>query len=139
MPGVVEALVVGDSQPYCAALLWVKDGRRDALRAGVIDRAVERLNAGLSHPEQVKRWAVLAYDLSVAGGDLTANLKLKRRAVTGRRADAIRALYDAGDVPGDVLHLGGVAGTGAPPAGPGNETSCEVLSLPGVGHGELPV
>jgi hypothetical protein len=52
------------------------------------------LSRGLSHPEQVKRWAVLRNDLSIERGDLTANLKLKRQAVGGRLQGLIEALYD---------------------------------------------
>ena len=52
------------------------------------------LSRGLSHPEQVKRWAVLRNDLSIERGDLTANLKLKRGPVGARLQDLIEALYD---------------------------------------------
>jgi len=58
-----------------------------------IDRAILEANARLSHPEQVKRWAILANDLSIEHGDLTANLKLKRQAVSQRLRAVIEALY----------------------------------------------
>ncbi len=51
------------------------------------------VNRRLSHPEQVKRWAVLPNDLSIEGGDLTANLKLKRHSVEARFRLAIDSLY----------------------------------------------
>jgi hypothetical protein len=54
---------------------------------------MEDLGCGLSHPEQVKRWAVLRNDLSTERGDLTANLKLKRQAVGARLQGLIEALY----------------------------------------------
>jgi long-chain acyl-CoA synthetase len=54
---------------------------------------VNDVNRHLSHPEQVKRWAVLPNDLSIANGDLTANLKLRRREVERRFADEIDRLY----------------------------------------------
>ena len=95
IPGVTEALVVGERRPFCAALLWI-DEKGDT--AG-IDAAVAEINAHLSHPEQVKRWVLLPDDLSIGGGELTANLKLKRRGVEGRFRDEIESLYE--DRPGD--------------------------------------
>ena len=57
------------------------------------------LNARLEHPEQVRRWAVLPYDLSVEGGELTANLKLRRTVVAERLGDVIASLYDEAPAP----------------------------------------
>ena len=93
IPGVTEALLVGEVRPYCAALLWVQG---EALEAGAgqrIDHRICQINRELAHPEQVKRWAVLKHDLSIQGGDLTANLKLKRGAVTSRLEQVVEALY----------------------------------------------
>ncbi|MGA9162240.1 MAG: AMP-binding protein [Actinomycetota bacterium] len=89
IPGVSEAMVVGEGRPFCGALLWV-DGVGDA---ATIDAAVAELNRRLSHPEQVKRWAVLPDDLSIEGGELTANLKLKRHQVEARFRGVIGSLY----------------------------------------------
>jgi long-chain acyl-CoA synthetase len=93
IPGVAEAMLIGEDRPYCAALLWVADGQCDpaALDAGVI-----AVNRCLSHPEQVKRWAILPNDLSVEGGGLTPNLKLKRAAIAQRLKDVVDQLYEGG-------------------------------------------
>ena len=106
IPGVAEAMLVGEARPYCTALLWLREDVTASDRA-TIDAAVARVNANLSHPEQVKRWAILANDLSIEGGDLTANLKLKRPAVYARHAVVIEALYGERDAPECVLRLGG--------------------------------
>jgi long-chain acyl-CoA synthetase len=90
IPGVSEAMIVGEGRPFCAALLWV-DGDIDPAE---IDGAVSDINARLSHPEQVKRWVLLPYDLSIEGGELTANLKLKRGRVQERFRAAIESLYE---------------------------------------------
>jgi long-chain acyl-CoA synthetase len=90
IPGVTEAMVVGEGRPFCAALLWV-EGTCDAT---LIDAAVMDVNCRLSHPEQVKRWTVLPDDLSIEGGDLTANLKLRRHRVEARFRGAIDSLYE---------------------------------------------
>lgn len=105
--GVSEAMLVGDGKPYCCALLWVKDGFYSAGSARTIDDAILEMNALLSHPEQVKRWAIMINDLSIEGGDLTANLKLKRKAILERYSDVVEKLYEAGEQPECVLHVGG--------------------------------
>jgi long-chain acyl-CoA synthetase len=83
-------MVVGEGRSFCAALLWV-EGTCDT---AIIDAAVMDANRRLSHPEQVKRWAVLPNDLSIEGGDLTANLKLKRHPVEARFRGVIDSLYE---------------------------------------------
>lgn len=102
IPGVAEAMLVGEGRPYCVALLWLEPGTRDV---AAVESGIAAANAQLSHPEQVKRWALLAYDLSSEGGELTANLKLKRRMVADRFGDVIGALYE-GAAPRGVLHAG---------------------------------
>jgi len=106
IPGVAEAMLVGEERPYCVALMWVHGKALDAGARQLIDRLVGRVNHGLSHPEQVKRWAVLANDLSVEGGDLTPNLKLKRQAIVRRLGDVLEDLYDGISPAQAVLHIG---------------------------------
>jgi long-chain acyl-CoA synthetase len=98
IPGVTNAMVVGEARPYCTALLWIEDEPTPARRDAVA-QAIERIDRDLSHPEQVKRWMVLADDLSIEGGDLTPNLKLRRNRVAARLADVIDGLYEREEVP----------------------------------------
>jgi long-chain acyl-CoA synthetase len=93
IPGIAETMLVGEGRPYCVALLWIIDPDR-APRPAAVASAMEELSRQLSHPEQVKRWAVLRNDLSVERGDLTANLKLRRQVVGARLQGLIEALYD---------------------------------------------
>ncbi|HUY99840.1 MAG TPA: SDR family oxidoreductase [Thermomicrobiaceae bacterium] len=102
IPGVAEAMLVGEGRPYCTALLWLDDGNREE-----VDRSIVTANRDLSHPEQVKRWALLPNDLSIEGGELTANLKLRRHVVERRHAALLEALYDGPAVPGEDVHIGG--------------------------------
>lgn len=106
--GVAEAMVVGEGRPYCTALLWIRKGPGAAGGgAGGMDRAVAEVNSRLSRPEQVKAWAVLRNDLSIEGGDLTPNLKLKKEAVSARLSGVIEAMYgDGGAPPEGVLRVG---------------------------------
>ncbi len=106
VPGVREAMLVGDGEPYCGGLLWLEDGSLSQAGAAAVERSILALNADLSHPERVKAWALLPYDLSIESGELTANLKLRRHEVLSRRAKAIAALYGRGPLPAGVHHLG---------------------------------
>jgi long-chain acyl-CoA synthetase len=106
IPGVAEAMLVGEGKPFCVALMWVADGHGDQEGAENIDRAVLVMNEQLSHPEQVKRWAILPNDLSIERGDLTGNLKLKRHAVTQRFQRVVSALYNGAKPCENVLHIG---------------------------------
>jgi long-chain acyl-CoA synthetase len=115
IPGMSEAMVIGDNRPSLSALLWLKEGSITPAVLEEIDRSVRRVNGQLSHPEQLKRWAILADNPAIDSGELTGNLKLRRRAVLARRAEVVEMLYDRRGLgaPGaakhrirGVLHLG---------------------------------
>ncbi len=89
IPAVTEAMLIGEARPFCAALLWTAPGASVAS----IQQGVEQVNRQLSHAEQIKRWTILPDELSVEGGELTPNLKLKRAVVAARFAEQIDALY----------------------------------------------
>ena len=91
--GVSEAMVVADGKPFTTALLWLEDDAA-SFDFGALDAAVLKANVQLSHPEQVKRWIVAAAPLSVARGELTPNLKVRRNIVAETRAALIGDLYD---------------------------------------------
>ena len=97
---------MGEGKPFCVALMWVSEENGTSSRDESIDHAVLAMNKQLSHPEQIKRWAILGNDLSIERGDLTGNLKLKRRAVTERLQTVISSLYDGGGACENVLHIG---------------------------------
>jgi long-chain acyl-CoA synthetase len=105
--GVDEAMVVGDGKPFCGAFLWISEGdKRHYIKD--IEKSIIEVNKRLSHPEQLKRWAVLKNDLSIEQGDLTASLKLKRWDVMKRREDVVNALYgDRSPQLQGLIHLGG--------------------------------
>jgi long-chain acyl-CoA synthetase len=106
LPGVEEAMLVGESKPYCSALLWVEKNQLDDKTARNIDTGVKEMNINLSNPEKVKKWAILANTLSIEKGDLTPNLKLKRNVVSQRFAATMDALY-GGEPPKDETIYGG--------------------------------
>jgi len=106
IPGVREAMLVGDGQPYCVALLWMDETAVDETGAAGIDWAVEGANVRLSRPEQARAWALIPYDLSGETGELTANLKLRRGEIVRLRTAVIDALYERGPIPPGVVHVG---------------------------------
>lgn len=111
-PLISQCLVVGDDQPYIAALITVDPealahwqnlkGKQPAdvsamtddedLRAQ-IQRAVSRANTRVSRAESIRAFRILPNEFSVAEGLMTPTLKLKRRAITGAYAADIDALY----------------------------------------------
>jgi long-subunit acyl-CoA synthetase (AMP-forming) len=112
IPGVSQAVAVGDRRPYVVALLSLDPLRvaAEAEKAGSPARTtaeaarcpiflahvqgrVERLNRGLARYETVKRVALLPSELSVEAGELTPTLKLKRRVILERHREVVDALY----------------------------------------------
>ncbi|QZT63579.1 AMP-dependent synthetase/ligase [Mycolicibacterium austroafricanum] len=111
-PYVSEIIVFGEERPYCVALVsldgeaitdWAaKNGlenlsfaelaRHDSTRE-LIAGYVDTLNEQLNRWEQVKRFALLDRELSIAAGDLTPSLKAKRNVIVKNFADTIAELY----------------------------------------------
>lgn len=109
-PLVGEALLVGDRRPFVAALI-VPDVAALAAAVGApanadrsalvsredvrrrFDAIIDAVNAELPRHEQIRKYALVPAELSVATGELTPTLKLKRRVVAARWRDEIEALY----------------------------------------------
>jgi long-chain acyl-CoA synthetase len=54
--------------------------------------AVERLNAGRAPAERIRAWCILPRGLTVAGGELTPTLKVKRSLVIERFAELVEEM-----------------------------------------------
>ncbi len=107
LPEVTEAMLVGESKPYCSALAWVDKKHYDQTTLASIDKAMEEMNKRLSNPEKIKKWALLANNLSIENGELTPNLKLKRNVIYQKYAKIIDSLY-TGVIPEGEVHIGRV-------------------------------
>ena len=107
LPNVTEVMLVGESKPYCCAIAWVDKKHCNETTFAVIDQAMEEMNKGLSNPEKIKKWAILANNLSIENGDLTPNLKLKRIVVSQKNTKLIDSLY-SGVIPEGEVHISGV-------------------------------
>lgn len=91
IPGVSEAVLIGENRPYCTALLWLEEGA--SITEEEIKRRIDVMNEGLSHPEQIRRFKVIGKPLSIQAGELTPNLKVKRANVEAHLADEIEEMY----------------------------------------------
>ena len=65
--------------------------RRDPRLLEHLQRSIDALNARQASYSTIKKWAILEQDFTVASGELTPTLKVKRKVVTER----YRALLDA--------------------------------------------
>jgi len=102
-----EALIVGEGRPYCSALLWVTHNGDKFNRIDSIEEHIKDINYQLSHPEQVKRWAILRNGLSIHGGELTASLKLKRQEILLGLSELVESLYSGVSYyHEDLVHVG---------------------------------
>jgi long-chain acyl-CoA synthetase len=111
-PYVSQMVVHGDRRNFCSALValepealnkWAAENGHagksyeeltklpevNALVKGYIDQ----LNAGLASYESIKKFAILPKDLTEADGDLTASLKLKRKAVEKKYMAILDGFY----------------------------------------------
>jgi long-chain acyl-CoA synthetase len=109
---ISQAVVYGDRRPYLVALVTLDDdGVRELAKhleiepdreamAGdprvraEIQTAVDGVNSHFARIEQIKRFAILAHDLSQDADELTPTLKIKRAKVYERYQDVFDALYD---------------------------------------------
>jgi long-chain acyl-CoA synthetase len=112
-PLVSQCLVIGDRQPFIAALVtideeawpaWLAENGRpagttvaelredDVLRKSV-QEAVDEANKAVSRAEAIKAFRILTHDWTEQTGELTPSLKVKRNVVLKEHADEITAIY----------------------------------------------
>ena len=111
-PLVSQCMVVGDNQPYIAALItldqealkgWIaankKEGAtiadltKDPDLIAVIQTAVDEANKAVSRAESIRKFTILPVDFTIAGGHLTAKLSVKRHVVAKEFAQEIADLF----------------------------------------------
>jgi len=109
---ISQAMVVGDRQPYIAALItldpealpaWAEErglptdmetlAGSDEVRA-LVQAIVDGVNAERSRYEQVKRFTILPRDFTMDDDELTPTLKLKRRVVAQHFGAELVELYE---------------------------------------------
>jgi long-chain acyl-CoA synthetase len=108
---VSQCMVVGDGEPFIAALVtidpdsfpaWaaehgktgsVADNVDDPDLVAAIQDAVDDANKAVSQAESIRKFTILPDDWTEEGGQLTPSLKLKRSVVMREFRDDVSALY----------------------------------------------
>ena len=111
-PLISQCMVVGDNKPFIAALItldpdsikpWMvankKEGAtiaelaKDPALLSVIQSAVDETNKAVSRAESIRKFTILPVDFTIAGGQLTAKLSVKRHVVGQQFASEIDELF----------------------------------------------
>ena len=110
-PWIGHAMLYGEGERFVSALLvprrrvleaWQREqglsldygellGHPDVVAR--VQDVVNRVNAGLSGPERIKRFVLLDRELSVEADELTPTMKIRRAVVTRRYRDRLETLY----------------------------------------------
>jgi long-chain acyl-CoA synthetase len=110
---VSQCMVVGDAQPFIAALVtidpeswpaWLKQNGKpesttiasmtnDPALVAEVQKAVDEANKAVSNAEAIKKFTILPEDWTEEGGQLTPSMKLKRNVVMKEYASEVDALY----------------------------------------------
>jgi len=114
---VKEAIVVADRRPFVAALIqidydtvgkWAEEhglaythfrslAEHPRVRE-LVQGEVDRVNARMPQVQQVRKFHLLTKELDHDDGEVTATMKVKRKSIAEKYADAIEALYRGGTV-----------------------------------------
>ncbi len=111
-PYIKEAVAIGDRRPFVSALIQIDaDTVSDwALRRRIaftsytdlttqpevlklIEEEVARANEGLARVEQVRAFRLLAREMTQDAGEVTASLKVRRKAVLELHSHLVESMY----------------------------------------------
>jgi long-subunit acyl-CoA synthetase (AMP-forming) len=111
-PIIGQACCIGDGRPYNTALIvldadfapqWARQtglgertledlaGEPDAIAA--VQAGIDAANERLARVEQIKRFTIVRGDWLPGGDELTPTIKLKRKPIAAKYADAINRMY----------------------------------------------
>ena len=111
-PLISQCMVVGDNKPFIAALItldpdaiksWATSNKKastavadlatDPALIDVIQAAVAEANKAVSRAESIRKFKILPQDFTIADGQLTAKLSVKRHGVNQQFAQEIADLF----------------------------------------------
>ncbi len=111
-PLVSQCMVVGDAKPFIAALVtldvdamkaWsasnkkagtsIADLAKDPALIAVIQTAIDDANKAVSRAESIRKFTILPVDFTIADGQLTAKMSVKRHVVAKEFAREINELF----------------------------------------------
>jgi len=97
-PEISQCIVVGDSRPYCAALIAAADAQ---ITDSLIQSYLGAVNEKLPDYARIKRWYRLPRALRHSDGLFTENGRPRRKQISERFATEIESLYAtaAADIP----------------------------------------
>ena len=109
LPLISQACMVGDGRKYLAVLITLNEATLAELksRPGALDGRtakapeiesqiklhLDEINKKLASFEQVKRFAILSQEFSIAENEMTPTLKMKRMVIEKRYKDVIDSMY----------------------------------------------
>ena len=111
-PYIQQVFVSGNNRSFCVALLtldesaitaWAQEAGLAHLSLGeladhehiraLVEPYIDQLNADLARYEAIRAFVILPESFTLASGELTASLKLRRAAVEERYRGLLDALY----------------------------------------------
>ena len=112
-PLVSQCVVVGDNKPFIAALItidpdaiksWIVANKKEGASVpslvndpdllAVIQTAVDEANKSVSRAESIRKFSILPNDFTIAGGQLTAKMSIKRHVINSEYAKEIAGLFN---------------------------------------------
>jgi long-subunit acyl-CoA synthetase (AMP-forming) len=112
IPGIAQAVVVGDRMKYLAALLTldaeklpsvaqtagspartVEEARHCGKIKSYLEGQVAAVNQRLARVQTIKRWVIVPGEFTIEGGELTPTMKIKRKVIREKYAKEIESLY----------------------------------------------
>jgi long-chain acyl-CoA synthetase len=114
-PFIELPIVLGDRHKFLAAVIvpnferlrehvgslnWKVDWERldaDPEIRRLFQQEIDAYNADKAHHEQIRAFALLSTDLTIADGSITPTLKVKRRVLESRYRELIESMYQAAE------------------------------------------
>jgi long-chain acyl-CoA synthetase len=121
-PIIGQAVIVGDRQPFVAALifldsemlpLWLANNQlnpkltldeaaREPKILAEVQASVDRVNKRFSKAEQIRKFAIVPGEITEESGHLTPSLKVKREKVLTDFDSYVQAIYSTGAPTGEI-------------------------------------